>query len=84
MDEPQTGTAPIERVLERVTEEWMRVPGVVGTGLGLCDGTPCIKVFVSRPPEELEPPIPEEVEGHPVRFERSGPFEALDTIPGNG
>lgn len=84
MDGPQTGSAPIERVLDRVTEEWMKVPGVVATGLGVCDGVPCIKVFVTSPPEALEPPIPEEVEGHPVRFEPSGPFRALDTIPGSG
>lgn len=72
---------PIERVLERVTDGWMKIPGVVGTGLGLCEGVPCIKVFVTRPPEELDLPIPDEVDGHPVRFERTGPFRARDTIP---
>lgn len=74
-------TETIEQALERVTPEWMRIRGVVGTGLGQCDGAPCIKVFVTRPPEELDPPIPDEVSGHPVRFERSGPFRARDTIP---
>ena len=73
----------IEEALARVTESWMRIPGVVGTGIGLCEGQPCIKVFVSRPPDELDPPIPDEVSGHPVRVEPTGPFRALDSVGGS-
>ena len=71
----------IEQVLEQVTEEWMAIPGVEGTGIGLCDERPCIKVFASRPAERIAPPIPDEAEGYPVSVELTGPFRALDTVP---
>ncbi len=70
---------PIEQVLQRVTDEWMTVPGVVGTGLGLCDGRPCIKVFATRSRAELGSAIPESVGGHPVVIEPTTPFQARDT-----
>lgn len=73
---PAGDSIPIERTLERVAEEWMRIPGVAGTGLGLCDGRPCIVVFATRPADELDPPVPPRVDGHPVRVELSGPFRA--------
>jgi hypothetical protein len=82
--EPATGEAvleSIETVLRRVTDRWMAIPGVVGTGIGLCDDRPCIKVFASRPADQLDPPIPAEVAGHPVEVELTGPFRALDTLP---
>ncbi|MFV1988552.1 MAG: hypothetical protein ACC682_14855 [Gemmatimonadota bacterium] len=82
--EPATREAAletIETVLKRVTDRWMANPGVVGTGIGLCDDRPCIKVFASRPADQLDPPIPEEVDGYPVRVEVTGPIRALDTIP---
>ena len=82
--EPATREAalePIETVLKRVTDRWMAIPGVVGTGIGRCDAGPCIKVFASRPADQLDPPIPEEVDGYPVQVEVTGPFRALDTLP---
>ncbi len=76
---PDTVTETIEAALERVTDDWMKIPGVEGTGIGLCDDRPCIKVFVSRPASELDPPLPEEVGGHPVKLEPTGTFRATDT-----
>lgn len=64
----------IEAVLAERTEEWMAVPGVVGTGIGLCDSVPCIVVFVADANEEIRARIPSEVEGHPVRLEATGEF----------
>lgn len=84
---PRSGTSdadreepmePIESVLERHRDEWMALPGVVGTGIGLCDGTPCIKLFVARPPAELVDRVPRVVGGHPVKLEPTGEFRALD------
>lgn len=72
----------IEEILREKTGEWMAVPGVVGTGVGLCDGAPCIKVFVARRMPEVEERIPGEVEGHPVRIEVSGEFRPRDTAGG--
>lgn len=73
---------PIEEVQEAHTPEWMAVPGVVGTGIGLCDGEPCIKVLVARRTAEVEETIPDEVEGHRVEIEVTGEFRARDTAPG--
>lgn len=64
----------IQEVQEAHTQAWMRVPGVVGTGIGRCDGEPCIVVFAARMTEEIEAEIPDEVEGYPVRVEVTGPF----------
>lgn len=72
----------IQEVQDAHTLEWMAIPGVVGTGIGLCDEDPCIKVFVARRTEEIEERIPEEVEGYPVRIEVSGEFRARDTTDG--
>ncbi len=66
----------IEEVLAEHTEEWMSVPGVVGTAIGACDGEPCIKLFVVRSTDELRQAIPEQVEGFVVRLEVTGAFQA--------
>jgi hypothetical protein len=64
----------IEDVQERHTPEWMKIPGVVGTGIGLCDEVPCIRVFLAAPSPEAEKAIPEEVEGYPVELVVTGAF----------
>lgn len=66
----------IEDALAEHTDAWMAIDGVEGTGIGLCEGVPCITVFVSRPPEEFAASLPDSVEGHPVRLEPTGQFEA--------
>ncbi|HUP19041.1 MAG TPA: hypothetical protein VM778_03705 [Gemmatimonadota bacterium] len=68
---------PIEEVLASHTPGWMEIPGVVGTGQGLCDGTPCIVIYASSPTPEIAARIPAEVEGHPVRVEVTGRIEPL-------
>ncbi len=68
----------IEQVQEAHTNEWMAIPGVEGTAIGLFEGKPCIKVFSSRKAEQLRPPIPSVVEGYPVIIEKTGTFRALD------
>lgn len=74
----------IEEVQEAHTGEWMRIPGVVGTGIGSCEGRPCIKVFASELNATIEERIPEEVEGYPVRVEVTGPFRARDPADPSG
>lgn len=66
---------PIEEVLADSTSSWMAIPGVEGTGLGTCDGKPCIVVYAARESEAIERRIPASVEGHPVRIEVTGGFE---------
>jgi hypothetical protein len=65
---------PIEEVLRTRTPDWMAIPGVVGTGIGLCEGSPCIKVFAAERTKELEERIPASAEGYPVRLEITGGF----------
>jgi cobalamin biosynthesis protein CbiD len=65
-------------VQEAHEEAWRAVEGVVGTGVGACDGEACIKVFVRERTEAVEEAIPSEVEGHPVRIEVTGGFEPLE------
>lgn len=65
----------IEEVLAQHTDAWMDVDGVEGTGLGLCDSIPCIKIFVSRPLETFDGVLPDSVAGYPVHLEPTGRFE---------
>lgn len=80
-EEDAVSARTIEEVLEERTPEWMSVPGVVGTGIGLCDGSPCLVIFVSRDPEGLREELPHRVEGYAVDLRRTGRFEAQDTTP---
>ena len=74
----------IQEVQEAFTPEWMELPGVVGTGLALCDGEPCIRVFLARESPEARAAIPEEVEGHRVELVITGPFEPRIPPPAPG
>ena len=67
----------IEEVLKAHTDELMSIPGVVGTAQGLCDGEPCIKVFVTTITAELKQKIPNVIEGYPVEIQETGEFQAL-------
>ncbi len=68
----------IEQVLQDKTDEWMAIPGVEGTAIGLFEGKPCIKIFTSSKPQEIRDKIPSTVEGHTVIIEETGAFRALD------
>ena len=67
----------IQEVLKKHTAELMSLPGVVGTAQGLCDGKPCIKVFIIEKTPELNRKIPETLEGYPVMIEETGEIRAL-------
>ncbi len=68
----------IEQVQEAHTDEWMAIPGVEGTAIGLFKGRPCIKILASVRPEKLRSKIPSKVEGYPVVIEETGVFRSLD------
>jgi hypothetical protein len=68
----------IEDVLTRFTPRWMAVPGVVGTGVGDLDGSPCIKVFIAKQTRHIEREIPEKAGGFPVIVELSGEIKPFD------
>mgnify|MGYP001090518335 FL=1 len=66
----------IEEVLAAHTPEWMAIAGVIGTGIGECDGAPCIKVLIVQQSDSLARRIPSEVDGYPVRLEVTGEIRA--------
>ncbi len=70
-------TKTIEEVLEEHTNELMSLPGVVGTAQGICNGEPCIKVYIGEKTSELDQKIPVTLEGYPVVTEESGGIRAL-------
>lgn len=67
----------IEEVLKEHTKELMSLPGVVGTGQGLCDDKPCIKVFVIKMSRELDKKIPKVLDGYQVLMQETGEIKAL-------
>ena len=67
----------IEQVLKDKTDEWMTIPGVEGTAIGLFEDKPCIKIFTSSKSQEIRAKIPSTVEGYPVIIEETGAFRAL-------
>ncbi len=69
---------PIEEALRDHTDGLMSLPGVVGTGQGLCNGQPCIKVFIITKTPELLRQIPAEIDGYAVAVEETGEIRALE------
>ncbi len=69
----------VQAVLKDHTDSLMSLPGVVGTGQGLCEGKPCIKVFVAKKTPELLSQIPSSLEGYTVAVQETGEIRALDS-----
>ena len=67
---------PIEQVLAQQSDRLMAIKGVVGLGQSLCDGKPCIKVFITQDSKEIKSKIPASLDGYPVSVEVSGEFKA--------
>jgi len=55
----------------------MEPRGVVGTAQGLCDGVPCIKVYIEQDAPELRKHLPSTIEGYPVSVEVMGDIRAF-------
>lgn len=66
----------IEQVLAAHVETLMALRGVVGVAQGLCDGEPCIRVFVFDEDAAAQPGIPQRADGFLVRVEVTGRFAA--------
>ena len=69
----------VQAVLKDHTDSLMSLPGVVGTGQGLCEGKPCIKVFVAKKTPQLLRQIPSSLEGYTVAVQETGEIRALDS-----
>lgn len=77
MPKQEGGPLTIEQVKERHEDELMAIEGVVGVGIGECEGQPCIKVLLANDSPELEQKIPDQLDGFKVETEVTGPIEAL-------
>ena len=64
----------IEDVLKKHTSKLMSLPGVVGTGQGLCSGEPCIRIFVVQKTDALLKQIPPEIDGYLIDIQETGEF----------
>lgn len=63
---------------ERLTEKFISMPGITGTGIGECDGKPCIKIMIEKETPSLMEEIPSSFEGFPVVVEETGEIRAQD------
>ena len=79
-DEPhvESGGASVEggidSVLERHSPRLMKIAGVQGVGQALCDGSPCIRVYVADAAAQER--VPESIDGIPVSTVVTGMIRA--------
>jgi len=78
----------ISRALEKVSSDLIEIPGVVGTGEGICYNKPCVRVYVIQESPELSRRIHETIKrnlgtanGLPVVIEQTG---QIHTLPEGG
>jgi hypothetical protein len=72
--ETQMSSKDIGLALKEHTQELMSLSGVVGTGQGLCDNQPCIKVFVTEQSPDLEEKVNTILKGYPFVIQETGRF----------
>lgn len=63
--------------LAEVTPRWMQLPGVVGTAIGLCEESLCVKVYLAADSQETRARLPDQLEGARVCVEITGEFRAI-------
>jgi len=73
----QMSTKRIQDVLAAHNDSLLALPGVVGTAIGLCDGSPCIRIFVADAAAAQRTRVPDRLEGYVVRVEVQPPLRAL-------
>ena len=62
----------LERAQARVTRKVIDLEGVTGTAMGLCNGKPCIKVYLESDSSTLRSRLPRSESGFPVVAEVTG------------
>ena len=65
-------------VRDRHEDELMKIPGAVGTAIGISDqpGHPAIEVYIDKMTPEAQASAPKEIEGLPVKLIENGGFVA--------
>ena len=82
-EDANVSSRTIEEVLATHTDSLMSLPGVVGTAIGLCDGVPCIRVFLADSTTPSRHQIPNRLDGYIVRVEVTGPVRPFEGAPSN-
>jgi len=59
----------VEQVFDNHRDKLLSIPGVAGAGIARLDGKPSIVVMVLRRTPELDPLIPDELDGYSVIIE---------------
>jgi hypothetical protein len=77
MDQNSETRRPITEVLSAHTAEWMKLPGVIGTGETKKDDQPAIMIFIDTLTDELRSKLPSQVDGYSVVIEQSGKIVPL-------
>src|SRR5206468_714628 len=77
-EETRMAGMTIQEILKQHTVELMAIPGVVGTAIGECDGSPCIKVFVVKKTTDIMNKIPSKLDGFPIAVEETGTIRRLE------
>lgn len=72
MDDSAPESRSLEAVIEEHRDRWMEHPDVTGVGIGRCDGSPCVVLYLLRRSEDAERDLPDTVGGYPVRLEVTG------------
>jgi hypothetical protein len=82
----QAGNATVSKELldsatavrDRHEDQLMKIPGAVGTAIGMSDtpGQPAIEVYIDKMTPEAQASAPKEVEGLPVKLIENGGFVA--------
>ena len=70
-------TKKLREVLEKHRGRLMAVTGIEGVAEGMCDGKPCIRVFVTEKSPQISRSIPATLEDYAVSIEETGEFKAL-------
>jgi hypothetical protein len=74
--ETQVKEMTISEILRERTGALMAVQGVVGVGQGLCDGRPCVKVYVVKKTPEVEQEIRSILDPYLFSIKESGRFQS--------
>jgi hypothetical protein len=65
------------KCIEKHRDWLMATPGVVGVAEGMCNGKPCIKLFVLRKNQPEIRALPTTLDGYAISIEVTGEFKAL-------
>ena len=64
-------------IIQKYTDTWMKIPGVIGIGEGESHGKPCLKVFIKHHSKIIKKKIPKVAGGYKVVLVETGKVEAF-------